>query len=389
MINHQMRSWLKTHTPLIANIASRAYSIARVGANKKITKSFQKPLFTGLYIDVMNGENVPKEELISKIDSGHIILAKDLLNNVGLEEEIKSLLSNSYRIPYEDLDRIHELLTLDQILEISEKLQLSENMLKIECSIFFALFGSSKELYAEMMPNLRPQIPHSFFSGKEKEIESRIGRGKMNPHGPHKDSWRYHPFNTINVWAALSAATPLNGMMVIPHTVDYSPKFANNEIIYGCDTYPEKQYITQMNSGDVLLFRGELVHGSILNQTDKTRFAFSMRCTLEKPSFHRNFMYNYVRILPTFSNLTINKIFSKNLFEPKSRDIHFETFGPQPRPLRKISREENGKLIVQTSEGEKKFCLRCPHKGAPLIDGWLENGKIVCPQHQLRIDPLE
>ena len=77
----------------------------------------------------------------------------------------------------------------------------------------------------------------------------------MSPHGPHKDSWRYHPHNTINVWAALSDATPLNGMMIIPHTVDYSPKFANNEIIYGCDTYPEKQYITQMKSGDVLLFR--------------------------------------------------------------------------------------------------------------------------------------
>ena len=389
MIKHRYISWLKTHTPFIANIASRAYSIIRIGANKRITKSFQKTLFTGPYIDAMTKENIPQEELVSKIDSGHIILAKDFLNNVGLEKEIKSLLSNSYQIPYKDLDRIHDLLSLDQILEVTEKLKLSENIIKIECSILFALFGSSKELYAEMTPNLRPQIPYSFFREKEKEIESRIGRGKMNPHGPHKDSWRYHPFNTINVWAALSDSTPLNGMMIIPHTVDYSPKFANNEILYGCDTYPEKQYITQMNSGDVLLFRSELIHGSVINQTERTRFAFSMRCTLEKPSFHRNFMYNYVRILPKFSNLTINKIFSKNLFEPKSRDRHFETFGTQSRSLREISREENGKLIVQTSEGEKQFCLRCPHKGSPLIDGWLENGKIVCPQHQLRIDPIE
>ena len=388
MINHRMRSWLKTRTPFIANIASRAYSIARVVSNKKIIKNFQKLSFTGSYIDVMTGKNVSQDELTIMIDKGHIILAKSFLNNVGLEEEIKTLISKSYQISYEDLDRIHELLTLDQILETSEKLQLSDKILKIECSIFFALFGSSRELYGEMMPNLRPQIPHSFFRKKEKEIESRIGRGKMSPHGPHKDSWRYHPYNTINVWAALSDATPLNGMMIIPHTVDYSPKFANNEIIYGCDTYPEKQYITQMKSGDVLLFRSELLHGSVLNQTNKTRFAFSMRCTLEKPNFHRNFMYNYVRILPTFSNLTINKIFSKNLFEPKSCDTHFETFGPQQRPLREISRVENGKLIVQTSEGLKEFCLRCPHKGAPLIDGHLENGKIVCPQHQLRIDPI-
>ena len=123
MINHRMRSWLKTRTPFIANIASRAYSIARVVSNKKIIKNFQKLSFTGSYIDVMTGKNVSQDELTIMIDKGHIILAKGFLNNVGLEEEIKTIISNSYQISYEDLDRIHELLTLDQILETSQKLQ--------------------------------------------------------------------------------------------------------------------------------------------------------------------------------------------------------------------------------------------------------------------------
>jgi hypothetical protein len=238
------------------------------------------------------------------------------------------------------------------------------------------------------MPNLRPHVPYNTVRGKEEEIEARVGRGKMNAHGPHKDSWRFHPSNTINVWLALSDVTPLNGMMLVPHSVDYLPKFADNEIVPGCDTYPDRQYLTEMNTGDALLFRAELMHGSILNQTEKTRFAFSMRCTVEEPDFHRDFMYNYVRISPSYSNLTTLKLSAKSSFEPASRDDFFTDFGPQLRPLRDISREENGKLIVQTADGEKSFCARCPHQGVPLRDGRLENGKIVCSQHQLRVEPI-
>jgi nitrite reductase/ring-hydroxylating ferredoxin subunit len=98
-------------------------------------------------------------------------------------------------------------------------------------------------------------------------------------------------------------------------------------------------------------------------------------------------MYNYVRISPDYSNLTTLKLSAKSSFEPASRDEFFVDFGPQARPLRDISREEDGKLIVQTPDGEKTFCARCPHQGVPLRDGRLENGKIVCSQHQLRVEP--
>jgi ectoine hydroxylase-related dioxygenase (phytanoyl-CoA dioxygenase family) len=172
---------------------------------------------------------------------------------------------------------------------------MDERILGLECSIFYGLFGYSPELYAELMPNLRPHVPYNTVRGKEQEIEARVGRGKMNAHGPHKDSWRFHPSNTINVWLALSDVTPLNGMMLVPHSTDYLPKFADNEIVPGCDTYPERQYLTQMSTGDALLFRAELMHGSILNQTENTRFAFSMRCTVEEPDFHRDFMSNAPR----------------------------------------------------------------------------------------------
>ncbi|MCE2735949.1 MAG: phytanoyl-CoA dioxygenase family protein [Acidimicrobiaceae bacterium] len=388
MLNHRFVARLKSDFPFVASLGSRAYSIVRSGANKRIVKNATRPAFTGTIIDVMSGQVVPQNEVLKKLDTGHILLAKDFLNNTGLTKDFASVMSGAYGIPYEDLNRIHELLTIDQILDVTEKLKMDERILGLECSIFYGLFGYSPELYAELMPNLRPQVPYKTVRGKEQEIEARVGRGKMNAHGPHKDSWRFHPSNTINVWLALSDVTPLNGMMLVPHSTDYLPKFADNEIVPGCDTYPERQYLTQMSTGDVLLFRAELMHGSILNQTEQTRFAFSMRCTVEEPDFHRDFMYNYVRIAPSFSNLTKVKVAARSSFEPASRDESFADFGPQERPLRDNSREENGELIVNTPEGEKTFCARCPHQGVPLRDGRLENGRIVCSQHQLRVEPI-
>ena len=388
MLNHRFVARLKSDFPFVASLGSRAYSIVRSGANKRIVSKASKPSFTGVIYDVISGETVPQADVLKKLDAGHILLAKDFLNNTGLTKDFASVMSGAYGIPYEDLNRIHELLTIDQILDVTEKLKMDERILGLECSIFYGLFGYSPELYAELMPNLRPHVPYKTVRGKEQEIEARVGRGKMNAHGPHKDSWRFHPSNTINVWLALSDVTPLNGMMLVPHSTDYLPKFADNEIVPGCDTYPERQYLTQMNTGDALLFRAELMHGSILNQTEHTRFAFSMRCTVEEPDFHRDFMYNYVRITPTFSNLTRLKVVARSSFEPASRDESFADFGPQERPLREISREENGELIVNTPEGEKTFCARCPHQGVPLRDGRLENGRIVCSQHQLRVDPV-
>lgn len=388
MLKHRFVAKLKSDLPVVASLGSRAYSIVRSGANRRVVRNARKSEFTGIIVDVMSGREVATDDVLPMLDKGHILLAKDFLNSTGLISDFSEVMSGAYGVSFDNLGRIHELLSIDQILDVTEKLKMDERILQLECSIFHGLFGHSPELYAELMPNLRPQVPYEKVRGKEAEIEARVGRGKMNAHGPHKDSWRFHPSNTINVWLALSDVSPLNGMMLVPHSTGYLPKFADNEIVPGCDTYPERQYLTSMKAGDVLLFRAEVMHGSILNQTDQTRFAFSMRCTTEAPDFHRDFMYNYVRIAPTFSNLTKLKLSARSSFEPASRDEHFADFGPQERPLREISRESDGKLIVQTPDGEKTFCARCPHQGVPLRDGRLENGRIVCAQHQLRVEPV-
>lgn len=42
-----------------------------------------------------------------------------------------------------------------------------------------------------------------------------------------------------------------------------------------------------------------------------------------------------------------------------------------------------GREIALLREGDKVYALdnKCPHKGAALSFGWVENGKVACPMH--------
>jgi len=42
-----------------------------------------------------------------------------------------------------------------------------------------------------------------------------------------------------------------------------------------------------------------------------------------------------------------------------------------------------GREIALLREGDTVYALdnKCPHKGAPLSFGWVENGKVACPMH--------
>ena len=50
--------------------------------------------------------------------------------------------------------------------------------------------------------------------------------------------------------------------------------------------------------------------------------------------------------------------------------------------------EVDGEDVVVANVGGQCFAVNgiCPHEGAPLIDGKLENGKLVCPWHFTEFD---
>lgn len=388
-MKHQTIAKLKSDYPKVASALSRAYAVQAMFGNRKVAEaSMELPLPSHTLTSIKRGSEIDPAELTSAVAGGDVIVAKGLLQGLGLWEQTGAIVRRGYGLELDDLGRIHTRLSAGEILERTAALKLDADLLTLECTLLRSLFASDQELYAELMPNLRPHLPFEYVQAMERDVERDIGRGKMNPHGPHKDSWRFHPKNTINVWLSLAHATPQNGMFLVPDSQDYYPQYAENEIVQGCHTYPERQYHTRLEPGDAVIFAAELLHGSLLNQTDATRFAFSMRCTTQRPDFHQDFMYNYVRLKPSFSNLTRAKLVPSSKFRPPAEQTESPSFGPQASRL-DLEGVTATQIRVNTPDGVRCYPRRCPHKGVDLQHGTLEGGCVVCPQHQMRVKPLE
>ena len=308
------------------------------------------------------------------------------MQSMHLTSKFKALIQKHFKVELDNLEDLHKLIKIDEIVKGTKTLKSDQDLLSLEVTMLKNIFSAYPELFLELMPNIRPHLPFQTLKNFENEIEKEIGRGKMNPHGPHKDSWRYHPKNTINAWMSLSKATPDNGMFILPESIDYNPSFKNNEIIPGSEVYFERQFLTDLNPGDMVLFSAEMLHGSILNNIDKTRFAFSMRCTLSEPEFHADFMYNFVRVKPTFSNLLYEKFFKPSNFKPEIGDKFHNDFGKVNRENQFHNITENY-LEIKHDGKIKRFPRKCPHKGIDLINGKVTNGILKCPQHQMKICP--
>ena len=387
-MKHKTIANLKANHPRFASFFSRIYALAKYRENRRVIT--QSRVITDKILDFYSTKQrcyLEREEAVQCAQEGDVIIIKNTLKALGLEEAVNKFFTEQYEIPLKDLASIHEKKSVADILSTTKKIKQHPFLLRLESTLIQHVLSGQPEIYLELMPNLRPHIPFQLALTHEEEIENVIGRGKMNPHGPHKDSWRFHPKNTLNVWLALTEVTSENGMIVLPDSLDYYPRFLRNEIVPGCATYPDRHYITELEPGDTLLFSAELLHGSILNQTDSTRFAFSMRCSTQIPNFHKDFMYNYVQVQPSFSNLTRQKIFGSADFSPESVQTESPSLGPEADNLSIIEKTADY-LIIITEQGPRKFPRRCPHKGIDLANASLRGGKLICPQHQMKVCPL-
>ncbi len=341
------------------------------------------------YRSVLLGRMISEQEVAQHIAAGDVIIVESLVQKLGLKDRLDRFCRSHFATGFEHLENIHNSQSVEQILDSAFHARSDEECLAIQTSIMSRLLKPhSNNYYVELQPNLRLHLPYKSIRDEEALIEKIIGRGKLNPHGQHKDSWRYHPENTINVWIALTAATPRNGMAILPESLDYQPRFSvhEQEIEERVRTYPSQQWVTDLSPGDAVLFRAELLHGSIINTSTQTRFAFSMRCSLEEPAFHRDHQYNYVGYRSgRWHSLVFNKLFRAHDFQPLSRD---ESFAAAESRGAGLSPEYYDEECIQLRiNGElKTFPRRCPHAGRDLLFGELDaDGSILCPAHRMRI----
>lgn len=226
-------------------------------------------------------------------------------------------------------------------------------------------------------------------------------------HGPHQDSWAGHSMDGLNIWWAM-CDTPAEAGMVLypelkgteaprdPRTLYLSPGYA----------LPKPTYLP-MAAGDMLIFDPEILHGTHLNISDRTRVAVSLRLNARKPSFSpdcfyaREFWrrasdieagrYDAVLHLKREDNLDPPQPPKTIDWPERPATIRIAEAGAgQPirvRPEAPIA--EGQRLIVEM--GDRRIILqrhlgalfaidaRCPHYGMDLTDGAASNGSLFCP----------
>lgn len=187
----------------------------------------------------------------------------------------------------------------------------------------------------------------------------------------------------------------------------------------------------ELKSGDALIFHGEHLHSSEINSTDETRCVVSLRMTLEKPQFLDQSPYkdNYIYYHPNHKlkarltellrgilrrlrkqiNSSLGKQEQQNYILSELAGTVFDvtsTNFPKPISLKTVeetSRDET-KFIFDSSDLptgtikplSKKLCVArldnqkvvafsryCPHEAADLAGGFLRDGQIFCPWHNL------
>lgn len=345
-----------------------------------------KPL---TYYSIVDKREVPESEVLKRVQGGDVIMVRDMLGQLGLQSRFDQLIKDFFALDYQQLAEIHKLKNIEQIVDDALAVRHSVPTLILQSSIMRRILSPHlKAVFLELLPNLRLHLPYGKVKAHEQYIESRMGRGKINPHGQHKDSWRYHPKNTINVWIALSEANDKNGLAILPHSEDYNPRFNAKiqEIATGVKTYPSQQWVTDMQPGDGIIFGAELLHGSIINTSSKTRVCLSMRCTPSEPEFHKRVTYNYIKVEDgKFDNLSKGKLNASGEFEPICRDSLFEPSEQKGTSIEPVSYDEQY-INLEVAGEVKQFPRYCPHARTDLLNGELdEQGNLLCPSHRMCI----
>lgn len=271
--------------------------------------------------------------------------------------------------------------------------------------------------YYEETPNVRFHIPYDLAQAHKKkfnEFAKDHGQGKIAAHGPHRDSWLDCPSNGLNLWFALGRIKPGNGMTIYPENYEGEYKFQRSGDISDGQKL-NKTMTFDLHPGDVIMFHTDHVHGSELNRTNETRFAISCRLSIDKPVFPQLHHHSYVHSgwqkssalsglakLPAMmqpSYITSLALRARNKLLPAMRPDE-----PKPDPAETIGAKVGDKIEVALAEvpvGEVRgvsgaLCVarlsdtevvaltrRCPHAGGDLANGWIDNGHVVCPWHNL------
>ncbi len=377
------------------------------------------------------------EGLRERVLAGEVFVIRGLLQDLGLYqpmveaslEGIRKGAGPSVASQAEEhgFDRVHEWVEASDIPAMTEAVyqEMTPRSRLFLDKIVPQLFGKDESYYFERDPNVRFHIPYDLTAASQKNYEKFAeshGQGKITAHGPHRDSWVDCPANAVNIWIAVGPVTRGNGLSI--YAEDYQRPIA----FHGGYIEPDETVRQPMNfdlaPGDAILFHGDHLHASEINQTGSTRYVVSYRLTVGKPHFPNGHYHHYLHAgwhgsaLRPLAELPAN--FQTSYIATRLHWIRERLLGGPSGALRtrpKASAGANGATQNGTAQNgafsialedlpvgavrpvSKGICVarlseneviavgrRCTHQGADLSGGWVADGKLVCPWHNLHYD---
>ncbi|MAK92458.1 MAG: hypothetical protein CMI13_14655 [Oleibacter sp.] len=387
-----------------------------------------------LEMEVLNLDgSVTKDSDVSRcieyVQAGKIVIIKKYLQNAGLMNEItnyvfrciSSLFGNEaeQKIQSDGLEKIHNHLTPEQVKALYHEVrkELKNKMPAVTASMFRE-FGVNEEFFVHDASIIRLMLPYA----EQKKYEHNTELGKLTLHGPHHDFYQNVPLNAINTWIALGKVQKENSMFIYPDCWGQRIPQGKDEAVRN-DQYLGDPIEFAMEEGDALIFHSNHMHASRLNSTDETRVVLTNRITLGKPFYpyenkpHKYFSSNGFKPIADYEGIfsksgfigtqqpVVSKLRTKVL-KLKSKWVG-DTLSSDMPPVDDRSRADQGFLaegeFSQLQEGQVrplnkgtcitrlngelvKFGRYCPHQGADLALGYMEDGQIVCPHHGAKFD---
>ncbi len=245
-------------------------------------------------------------------------------------------------------------------------------------------------------------------------------------HGPHLDSWFAAPYS-LEFWLSVTGVRENNGLLFYPETFGSKLACMDSVPFVAPGIKLPKPQRLGLKDGSLIIFNGELLHGTQLNVSDVTRIGISVNISPHElyfspdrvAGYNTHFFHSSTEIeRGNFENLVQFKISDSNIksrsefcrvhrnsFENKSNDknkaviVKVNQFSQEKSVVLCSSREISiGEkrlfhlnfgsrvekiILVRTNRGFNAISAICPHLATNLIDAYHDEQNIYCPGHGL------
>lgn len=355
------------------------------------------------------------------LDQGKLLVYRKLLQEMKVYNPILNLIYKHVHaiagnqiadeLKASGLQNFHKHISPNSLEDIysSIRVELANIMPAITAEIFRKL-GIKEPFYIHDGSLIRLMYPYLETQGTSRKFKSSA-LGKLHPHGPHHDYFQNVPFNSVNIWTALTPTDHTNGMLLYPDVWGKNIPKGDEIAQDGYDL--GNQFWIKLEPGDSLIFHSNHLHSTQINSSNTTRVTLTNRICLKKPIFPSLKQRQKYFLSSAFSDIKpIETSFSIHNFNGDQRQTfketgRFRTFLERSKLNRRIRNAEKSlKLIKNRFKADSssnsiwivnkskcaanidgqvfEFSRFCPHEGADLALGKVVDKKVVCPHHGAR-----